>query len=46
MAPRYSADAHTPVPAKLVFNADIAAIGIALLLAALVRLNVVPHVGW
>ena len=32
--------------AKLAFNADAAAIGIALLLAALVRLNVVPHIGW
>ena len=35
--------AHT---GKLAFNADAAAIGIALLLAALVRLNVVPRIGW
>ena len=31
---------------KLGFNADAAAILIALALAALIRLNVLPHVGW
>ena len=31
---------------KLAFNADVAAIAIALALAALVRLNVIPHIGW
>ena len=31
---------------KLVFNADVAAIAIALALAALIRLNVIPHIGW
>ena len=41
--PQAHASAHT---AKLAFNADAAAICIALLLAALVRLNVVPHIGW
>lgn len=51
MAPRFSPEppASAPTPThttKLAFSADAAAIGIALLLAALVRLNVVPHVGW
>ncbi len=32
--------------AKLAFNADLAAITLALLLAALVRFGVLPHVGW
>lgn len=31
---------------KLGFNPDAAAIAIALLLAALVRLNVLPGIGW
>jgi hypothetical protein len=31
---------------KLVFNADVAAIAIALALAALIRLNVIHHIGW
>jgi hypothetical protein len=31
---------------KLTFNADIAAISIALALAALIRLNVIHHIGW
>ena len=51
MSPRLSPEAHAsahtaPYVTKLAFNADAAAIGIALLLAALVRLNVVPHIGW
>ena len=31
---------------KLGFNADAAAIVIALALAALIRLNVIQHIGW
>lgn len=31
---------------KLIFNADAAAIAIALSLAALVRLNVIHRIGW
>lgn len=31
---------------KLLFNADVVAIAIALSLAALIRLNVIPHVSW
>jgi hypothetical protein len=32
--------------AKLFFNADAVAIAIALSLAALIRLNIIPHIGW
>ena len=41
-------DPRTPLPrqAKLAFNADAAAILIALALAALIRLNLIPHIGW
>lgn len=31
---------------KLAFNADVVAITIALALAALIRLNVIHHIGW
>jgi len=31
---------------KLAFNVDIAAIAIALVFAALVRLNIIHHIGW
>jgi hypothetical protein len=31
---------------KLSFNADAAAIAIALVFAALIRLNVIHHIGW
>ncbi len=31
---------------KLAFNADAAAIVIALAFAALIRLNVIHHIGW
>ena len=31
---------------KLAFNADLAAIVLALALAALVRFNVLPRIGW
>lgn len=31
---------------KLAFNADAAAIVIALALAALIRLNIIHHIGW
>jgi hypothetical protein len=45
MSPRYQ-----PLKAvsqhKLSFNADAAAIVIALLFAALVRFNVIPHITW
>lgn len=48
MAPRIQ---NTPTAAatthnKLGFNADAAAIAIALALAALIRLNVIPHITW
>ena len=41
-------DSRTPIhqTAKLSFNVDAAAIVIALALAALIRLNVIPHIGW
>ncbi|MDE1162687.1 MAG: hypothetical protein PW792_12170 [Acidobacteriaceae bacterium] len=32
--------------ARLGFNADAAAIALALALAALIRLNVIHHIGW
>ena len=32
--------------AKLLFNADVAAIAIAVTLAALIRFNVIHHIGW
>jgi hypothetical protein len=32
--------------ARLTFNADVAAILIALAFAALIRLNLIPHIGW
>ena len=35
-----------PHSTKLAFNADVAAIVIALALAALIRLNLIPHIGW
>jgi hypothetical protein len=31
---------------KLAFNVDAAAIAIALVFAALVRLNIIHHIGW
>lgn len=31
---------------RLGFNADIVAITLALTFAALIRLNVIPHIGW
>lgn len=48
MATRLRTSSPTSVAAayKLGFNADVAAIFIALALAALVRLNVLPRVGW
>ena len=41
-------DPHTPLAkqAKLAFNVDAAAIVIALALAALIRFNLIPHIGW
>ena len=32
--------------ARLLFNADIAAIAIALSLAVLIRFNILPRIGW
>lgn len=48
MANHLSTSGTTSPPAhgKLSFNVDAAAIAIALLLAALVRLGVLSHVGW
>ncbi len=49
MSPRIqtSPETHRPAEtAKLGFNADAAAIGIALALATLIRLNVIHHIGW
>lgn len=45
MAPRSEtvAASHS---ARLAFNADFAAVAIALTLALLIRLNVLPHIGW
>ena len=37
-----AATAHS----KLGFNPDAAVIAIALALAALIRLNIIPHIGW
>ena len=31
---------------KLAFNVDVAAIVIALTFAALIRLNIIPHITW
>lgn len=42
--PRSSA--ATATHSKLGFNVDAAAIAIALALAALIRLNVIHHIGW
>ncbi len=36
----------TATHSKLAFNVDAAAIAIALALAALIRLNVIHHIGW
>ncbi len=44
--PRVQAASHTSKLGKLGFNVDAVAIVTALLLAALVRLNVLPHIGW
>ncbi len=45
MAPRYQASKAVS-QIKLAFNADAAAIVIALAFAALIRLNVIHHIGW
>ncbi len=36
----------TVVRHRLAFNVDIAAIGLALVFAALVRFNIIPPIGW
>ena len=48
MKPRLQASgtAASPSHGKLAFNADAAAIALALVLAGLVRFGVLPHVGW
>lgn len=46
MAPRISSVTRIAAHPRLAFNADAAAIAIALTLAALIRLNVLPHIGW
>jgi hypothetical protein len=43
---RTSSPAASTSRHKLAFNADAAAIVIALALAALIRLNVIHHIGW
>ena len=43
MAPRYQQPATAT---RVHFNADAAAILLAFALAALIRLNVLPHIGW
>lgn len=45
MAPRFQ-PSKAIAQAKLLFNADAAAIVLALALAALIRLNVIHHIGW
>ena len=44
--PELSASLPKPPSQRLGFNVDAAAIGIALGLAALIRLNVIHHIGW
>ena len=44
--PQAASQAEAMPSLKLAFNADLAAIAIALTLAALVRLNVLPRIGW
>jgi hypothetical protein len=45
MAPRIQST-KALASVKLLFNADAAAIVLALALAALVRFNVIHHIGW
>jgi hypothetical protein len=45
LAPRLRTEVAA-LPHKLAFNADAAAIAIALALAALIRLNIIHHIGW
>ena len=44
--PGPASSAAVPTHGKLGFNVDAAAIVIALALAALIRLNVIHHIGW
>ena len=46
MAPRYHEPAKAIAATRLRFNADVAAIAIAIALATLIRLNVIHHIGW
>lgn len=45
MAPRSEIVAPTH-STRLAFSADFAAVAIALTLALLIRLNLIPHIGW
>ena len=45
-APHADTATHALPRLKPLFNVDMTAIGIALLLAALIRLNVEPRLGW
>ena len=44
--PKHRTLAATAIHSKLGFNVDAAAITIALALAALIRFNVIGHIGW
>ena len=44
--PRPAASAKVLPARKLAFNVDAVAIAIALTLAALIRLNLLPRIGW
>jgi hypothetical protein len=47
MAPRLDTSKLTAAaPHRIGFNADVVAIALALSLAALIRLNVIHHIGW
>jgi hypothetical protein len=45
MAPRFQTS-KAIANIKLSFNADVVAIAIALAFAALIRLNIIHHIGW
>lgn len=46
MAPRFDSGAAAEHTNRLGFNVDFTAVALALALALLIRLNVIPHVGW
>ncbi len=45
-SPDFNKSAKVAHPLKLAFNADAAAIAIALVFAVLIRLNVIHRIGW